>query len=1084
MNSRSENIKISIESMKANIARAQKILDARIQASMHLSVTNITAAFVEQTDSLLQLEASMYVAIVDLCKPVLATFYSKENTLLSHSLISQCLNILMKSCSLFAVVSTFLQTHCTKSKDEFDKKTINAFTQASAVYGESIARLLSLYAEAKYRYFHDNPENDAEILTIVILLIGIKFNINNKVLSNTLFPESDLKMALDYFISHTRDSHCLLQGIAFFTPRAKFWQSDSANAIKPRFSASELISFYEKSEPEKIESPSLRQANKELFQLTVCLLRSDEYIQRYTKVKAKSRTSEPRWKKSAVSSINSEDIHTVLKKLLAEYQPVAIKPNNSSAALCLSTHSFTFLGNFCYGDSYKAFGSARLLLSIQKELLTDLLDFFEYYFLLSDWLGSLRQLVVASEAGSNLLQQMLRNNQITKIASDSWLEHIKLLETYQELSSDLLENRGINDKFLELSNKISFKSPEEESTIRNITLSELPLLLGVGKSAHQIACRFVEKRRLACLSFFRSLDNDAKRRDQLKNKMVAVQSLEQPPAEMQDKIIDTEASTIKTNLNEKKSTLLENALLALGQRKLDIALALFKNMPKDADHFSLIKSHWGQAECWEAKAQESSHKNERSRFMQACQQAYRTTLQYIQARLSHTDKCTTEYENLLVDESFIKFKLVNIASKQEEKREWRAMKAGIYTETLEPDFTLKSNQDHTETPPSKPDIHVNPWHFSLMESDALARIFRLLSHQGIDFYIYGGAVRDSLLNCKPRDYDICVSESLDKLDLILSTHQYKTRKIGIEHPIIEVKLEDDITLEISPRIGKKILDHDSINTEIESMADFESSDATINAFRYYPLSKKLLYLAESMADLENKHLGLFRNQSISERFRSDPALYFRSVSLAARLQHLGFTLDAAITKELSHYKIAYPYLETKAKHKCFVMFARAFLNGNAANTWELIQQYRVFSPLDTASNAMISQLCTTLDNNTGENPMHYLSLLVTAFLWQPLNEKLFLPDQTPLSSTSLHQVINDLLTNTEIGIPNTRICERVRNILLLTVMRRYREHFAFVPDNIIYPDFVGCEDLINLINSAEGNGVSNDQIRIKRQHYF
>ena len=175
-----------------------------------------------------------------------------------------------------------------------------------------------------------------------------------------------------------------------------------------------------------------------------------------------------------------------------------------------------------------------------------------------------------------------------------------------------------------------------------------------------------------------------------------------------------------------------------------------------------------------------------------------------------------------------------------------------------------------------------------MESEALARrVIAKLRGAGHQAYLVGGCVRDCLLGCRPKDYDIATDARPDRImDLFPSSG-----RVGAHFGVILVR---DVFDQVEVATFRS--DHDYLDGRHPEQVRFESDpredvlrrDFTINGLMLDPDTGRVLDFVDGQGDLKR---GVIR--AIGDpfaRFREDHLRLLRAVRFAARL---GFAIEPA-----------------------------------------------------------------------------------------------------------------------------------------------------------------------------------------------
>ncbi len=176
-------------------------------------------------------------------------------------------------------------------------------------------------------------------------------------------------------------------------------------------------------------------------------------------------------------------------------------------------------------------------------------------------------------------------------------------------------------------------------------------------------------------------------------------------------------------------------------------------------------------------------------------------------------------------------------------------------------------------------------------------IIDCLYKKGYEAYIVGGCVRDSLLNQKPQDWDICTQAKPH--EIIECFKEYKIIETGIKHGTVSL-IYNQKSYEITTyRIEGKYSDkrHPDDVTFVSSLKeDLKRRDFTINAMAYNKKDGLIDYFS-GCEDLNNKIIRCVGN--CTARFNEDALRILRALRFAAKL---GFNIDKKTSKAINENK--------------------------------------------------------------------------------------------------------------------------------------------------------------------------------------
>jgi poly(A) polymerase len=179
---------------------------------------------------------------------------------------------------------------------------------------------------------------------------------------------------------------------------------------------------------------------------------------------------------------------------------------------------------------------------------------------------------------------------------------------------------------------------------------------------------------------------------------------------------------------------------------------------------------------------------------------------------------------------------------------------------------------------------------ALVSRSAL-RVCETLQKAGFRAYIVGGAVRDLLLGCAPKDFDVATDATPEQV----KSHFRRAIIIGRRFRLVHVMFGNE-TIEVSTfralddpqrptdEHGRVLADN-VFGTQAEDAA---RRDFTVNALYYDPVTETVLDYHDGVRDIRRKRLRIIGDPET--RYREDPVRMLRAVRFAAKL---GFEIDPA-----------------------------------------------------------------------------------------------------------------------------------------------------------------------------------------------
>lgn len=174
-------------------------------------------------------------------------------------------------------------------------------------------------------------------------------------------------------------------------------------------------------------------------------------------------------------------------------------------------------------------------------------------------------------------------------------------------------------------------------------------------------------------------------------------------------------------------------------------------------------------------------------------------------------------------------------------------------------------------------------------------IIRILNENDFEAFIVGGCVRDSLLDKKPKDWDITTNASPEDIISVFKEQNYRVIETGLKHGTVTVVINRENFEITTYRIDGEYLDNRRpLNVIFTSSLeeDLRRRDFTINAMAYNH-SKGLIDYHHGLTHLENKIIKAVGEAE--KRFNEDALRMLRAIRFACQLN---FNLDEEINVTL------------------------------------------------------------------------------------------------------------------------------------------------------------------------------------------
>ncbi len=269
-----------------------------------------------------------------------------------------------------------------------------------------------------------------------------------------------------------------------------------------------------------------------------------------------------------------------------------------------------------------------------------------------------------------------------------------------------------------------------------------------------------------------------------------------------------------------------------------------------------------------------------------------------------------------------------------------------------------------------------------------------MNKSGFDAYLVGGCVRDLLLGCEPKDFDVATNASPEQVKQVFRNSRLIGRRFRLAHvyfgrEIIEVATfrgteNENNSSERVHEDGRLL--RDNIYGTIEE--DVWRRDFTVNALYYNIQDFSVADYVGGMLDHQAGILQLIGDPET--RYREDPVRMLRAVRFAVKL---GFKLHPDSEQPIHTMADLLANIPPARLHDEVL---KLFLSGHAVQTFEMLRHFGLFSVLFPATDLSLETedhgfprlfLAKALENtdiriSEGKSVMPYF--LLAAFLWDPV----------------------------------------------------------------------------------------------------
>ena len=277
----------------------------------------------------------------------------------------------------------------------------------------------------------------------------------------------------------------------------------------------------------------------------------------------------------------------------------------------------------------------------------------------------------------------------------------------------------------------------------------------------------------------------------------------------------------------------------------------------------------------------------------------------------------------------------------------------------------------------------------------------------------GGAIRDILINQKPKDFDIATNATPEQVRSIFKKSRIIGRRFQIVHVIRHFETIEVSTFRSPPQNKIKMANGVFKDNEFGSIKeDAARRDFTCNALYYDPIRNKLIDFYGGVKAIQKKQLNLIGDPKI--RFNEDPIRILRGLRFSAKL---GIPLNKSLA---DHINDSVSLLENVPYSRLFDEIMKLFLTGHGVKSMDLFKKFQLAhkyfpSLLHEESYEFINQGLINTDyrvlNNKSINP----GFLLAVFLWPNIKLALNKNYKNIHPTILLNEVIdNTLLKQSEI----------------------------------------------------------------------
>lgn len=367
----------------------------------------------------------------------------------------------------------------------------------------------------------------------------------------------------------------------------------------------------------------------------------------------------------------------------------------------------------------------------------------------------------------------------------------------------------------------------------------------------------------------------------------------------------------------------------------------------------------------------------------------------------------------------------------------------------------------------------------------MLEIIDTLQQHHYEAYIVGGAVRDSLLNIRPKDFDVATNATPEQIVRLFK----RSKIIGRRFKIVHIYKRKDV-IEVTTFRGSHtrkqlkrtqtdegLLLSDNNYGSLEE--DAQRRDFSANALYYNPSTNKIIDYCGGFDAIQHKTLAIIGDPET--RFREDPVRMLRAVRLQAKLpmQIDNNTYQKILTLQ--------PLLQQVPPARLFDEILKLIMNGYSHPSFLALNETNLLNELlpaaahhfnnSSVTQALYTQALINSDKRVANHQPITPSFLLAVFLWPEVQYKLgqlvqqnqHMPAQDALSH-AMHFTIEEQHATS--SIPK-RFQSMIREIWQLqSRLTRQHQHTKKAKTLLTHPRFRAAYDFL-LLRESSGESDSN-----------
>lgn len=230
------------------------------------------------------------------------------------------------------------------------------------------------------------------------------------------------------------------------------------------------------------------------------------------------------------------------------------------------------------------------------------------------------------------------------------------------------------------------------------------------------------------------------------------------------------------------------------------------------------------------------------------------------------------------------------------------------------------------------------------------KVLSRLQDGGYDAYLVGGGVRDTMLELKPKDFDVATNATPEQVKTLFRN----SRIIGRRFRLVHVRFGREI-IEVATFRGSH--DKDSITSDDGMLLrdnvwgnmedDAFRRDFTINALYYSLKTNEVTAIDGALQDMQNQVVRIIGDPET--RYREDPVRMLRAVRFAGKL---GFSIDGPTQAPFNELA---SLLQGVPAARMFDEVIKLLMSGQGVKTYQMLVDFGLLQQIFPHTYAAIDE---------------------------------------------------------------------------------------------------------------------------------